>query len=63
MKKDQLGNKKEFLEMKYITDKIKNSQRRLKGIGLKAMLMNCKVKSRNSTITEQKNKMGNMREQ
>lgn len=60
MKKDQLGNKKEFLEMKYITDKIKNSQRRLKGIGLKAMLMNCKV---NSTITEQKNKMGNMREQ
>lgn len=35
MKKDQLGNKKEFLEMKYITDKIKNSQRRLKGIGLK----------------------------
>lgn len=55
MKKDQLGNEKEFLEMKYITDKIKKLGKRLKRTGPKTMLVSSKVKSGKSAMTEPKN--------
>lgn len=47
---NQLGNEKEFLEMKYTTDKIKKLGKRLKRIRLKTMLVNCKVKSEKSSL-------------
>lgn len=46
--------------MKYITDKIKITERRLKRKGLNLMLMmNCKVKPRKCAITEPKDQTGN----